>query len=362
MTFNFKEKSHDFFVSENLPFKFTGKGDVFYVYFEKRNITTYDVLDHLRRNLGLSRMSLGIAGLKDKKAIAKQWISIYDRALKKAGGERAFTDSLSEIVTILETERHSTPLNMSTPITNSFHIKLRSTKNLWQQEKVMAKEIVESLLKGWYPNLFGDQRFGINGRNASQGREIMTGNQKKKEQFTKGEATFKLQAYASKIFNEYATKRSKNKKVLDGDIVTRREDRYLKYGVYNAENKTVRVCPVKWENKDFFFFPVGEGKEIPYVERKMIVTWPVPGYNTPLAAIDTPAGKAEMALLEKNELTAESMEVYQQYLVYGLRRPLWVYPTKTNARYIQDDMLIDFTLTSWSYASIVVDSLLEELG
>lgn len=51
MIFNFKEKSHDFFVSENLPFKLKGKGDALYVYFEKRNITTYEVLDYLRKQL-----------------------------------------------------------------------------------------------------------------------------------------------------------------------------------------------------------------------------------------------------------------------------------------------------------------------
>lgn len=142
MTFNFKQKSHDFFVSEQLPYKLTGKGDAFYVYFEKRNITTYEVLDHLRRELGLSRMSLGIAGLKDKKAVAKQWISIYDRALKKAGGQVAFLDALSEVVKVLDTGRHPFPMNMSTPITNAFQIKLRSTKKLGQEEKVQALEIV----------------------------------------------------------------------------------------------------------------------------------------------------------------------------------------------------------------------------
>lgn len=83
MTFNFKQKSFDFFVHEHLPFKLKGHGDAFYVYIEKRNITTYEVIDHLRKRFGLSRMTIGIAGLKDKKAIARQWISIYDRALKQ---------------------------------------------------------------------------------------------------------------------------------------------------------------------------------------------------------------------------------------------------------------------------------------
>lgn len=84
MSFSFKKTSADFNVYEELPFALSGKGDAFYVYIEKRNLTTQEVIDYLRKKLGLSRLSLGIAGLKDKKAIARQRISIYDRALKQA--------------------------------------------------------------------------------------------------------------------------------------------------------------------------------------------------------------------------------------------------------------------------------------
>jgi len=47
--------------------------------------------------------------------------------------------------------------------------------------------------------------------------------------------------------------------------------------------------------------------------------------------------------------------------VYGLRRALRVYPTKTKVKYQEDDLLVDFTLPAGSYASIVFDSLGEKL-
>ena len=56
--FNFKQKSQDFIVEEILPFKLSGKGDAFYVYFEKRNHNTMDIIRHLTMNLGVSRMTL----------------------------------------------------------------------------------------------------------------------------------------------------------------------------------------------------------------------------------------------------------------------------------------------------------------
>ena len=161
MTFSFKQKSQDFHVYEELPFVLSGKGEALYVYIEKRNLTTQDVIDHLRNRLKISRMSLGIAGLKDKKAIARQRISIYDRALKQAGGENVFVDALAEITRIIKVDRHDFPLNLSTPITNRFAITFRSQKNLGQEEKARAQQVVNDLLDTGYPNLFGSQRCGI---------------------------------------------------------------------------------------------------------------------------------------------------------------------------------------------------------
>jgi tRNA pseudouridine13 synthase len=81
--FSFKQKSFDFIVEEKLPFKLDGKGDALFVYFEKQNKTTMEILDFLCKELKISRLTLGVAGLKDKDAITRQWISIYQSALKK---------------------------------------------------------------------------------------------------------------------------------------------------------------------------------------------------------------------------------------------------------------------------------------
>jgi len=359
MVFHFKQTSHDFYVHEHLPFKLKGHGDAFYVYIEKQNKTTYDIIQHLRSKFGISRMTLWIAGLKDKKAIARQWISIYDRALKRLGGEVAFINALAEVAQVVDTWRHPFPLNLSVPITNEFRIKLNSEKKLGQEERQQALDIVKKMMEQWYPNLFWDQRFGINWRNASQWWEIMTW--QAREKFDRPEAIFKLQAYASKCFNEYAEKRNKNKKILDWDIVAWREDRAMTYGIYSHATKTVQSCEVKWTAGNFFFTPTPEWKEIPYVPQKMLVTWPIPWYNLPLCASETPAWQSEKKFLEDNDLDAESMEKYRDYKVYGLRRPLWVFPTKTKVKYVQDNMLINFTLPAGAYASIVVDTLLEKL-
>ena len=199
----------------------------------------------------------------------------------------------------------------------------------------------------------------MNGRNKTQGYEIMTGISK--ERFDKKETVFKLQAYASHVFNDLANIRNKNKKILDGDILCRNSAWNLEYGVYKKETWSVRICKVKTESKKFFFYPEWKGSDIPLDREKMIVTGPIPWYNVPLARPGTAAWDMEARHLGFNKLNQNTMWKYKEFRVYGLRRPLWVFPSNNRVKYIWDDLVIDFTLPAWSYASIVFDSLLEKL-
>ncbi|MEI6672554.1 MAG: hypothetical protein WCL02_04320 [bacterium] len=56
--FSFKQKSQDFIVTEELPFTLSNTGEVFFVFFEKRNLNTMDVVHHLCAQGNLSRLSL----------------------------------------------------------------------------------------------------------------------------------------------------------------------------------------------------------------------------------------------------------------------------------------------------------------
>jgi tRNA pseudouridine13 synthase len=145
--FSFKQKSQDFIVTEELPFTLAGRGDAFFVFFEKRNLNTMDIVHHLCAAFNLSRLSLGIAGLKDKKAITRQRICIYKSALKKLGGEKAFLESIGEVAKVLKTGRHTTPIGMTTPIQNSFYIRLRANKKLSEKEKDISNRKILSLCK-----------------------------------------------------------------------------------------------------------------------------------------------------------------------------------------------------------------------
>ncbi|HKL43737.1 MAG TPA: tRNA pseudouridine(13) synthase TruD, partial [Candidatus Absconditabacterales bacterium] len=110
MLFQFKSNNEDFIVKEELGFKLSGKGDVFFVNFQKTGENTMDIIHHLCYGLRLERKELGIAGLKDKNGITEQRISIYKRVLNRIGGEEKFLEVLGEKTKILTTTRHNEPL------------------------------------------------------------------------------------------------------------------------------------------------------------------------------------------------------------------------------------------------------------
>jgi tRNA pseudouridine13 synthase len=374
--FLFKQKSQDFIVEEKLPFELTGKWDAFFVYIEKRNKNTADILQHLCSKFKISRKTIGIAWLKDKKALARQRISIYKRALTELWWENVRVDALKEVSTVRKTSRHTTPLNMSTWISNRFHIRLRAEKTLSQSEREDAVKILENILKNWYSNVFGAQRFGINGRNTLQWREIIDGTSQylKVRHSDRKEITFKLQAYASSIFNSYflARKRDsdnwssrfKNKKkpkIIDGDILELAPlVEWMQYWSYIAENQTVQL----FENSHSelaYKHPKWKWKMISYDATTMHLTGPVPWFDLLLPTPTSDAGRYEHQFLKDQGLKEKNIATFEHWKVYWLRRRLWVEATDAWVRFQWDDLLLDFTLPAGSYASTLVDEMMKKL-
>ena len=310
--FLFKQKSFDFIVEEILPFKLDGKGDAFFVYFEKQNMTTMWVIEHLCRELKISRLTLGVAWLKDKDAITRQRISIYQSALKRIWGEKVFLEKLSNVARIIETTYHVKPVQMTDNIINHFAIRLRATQKLSQEIKEKAKSIIEKLFAEGFPNFFGAQRFGINGKNWEIGKAIVEKKTSIKDSF---EARFKLQAYSSWLFNQYL-----------------------------KERLPLGKEPLEWE-----------------ILKDWHITAPVFWDDTKLANPNTKAWEFQKQFIEKYKINSDFFSCFKKNKIFGIPRTIWVKPTKNSVRYQWDDLLIEFNLGSWSYASILIYQMLESL-
>ena len=310
--FLFKQKSFDFIVEEKLPFELAGKWDAFFVYFEKQNITTMWVINHLCKNLKISRLTLWVAWLKDKDAITRQWISIYQSALKRIWWEEVFLNNLANVAKIIKTTYHQKPIQMTDNIENRFFIRLRATQKLWQDIKNKAIQIIEKLFAEGFPNFFGTQRFGINGKNREIWKSIIEKKTSIKDSF---EAKFKLQAYASWLFNQYL----KDRLPLGKEII-------------------------EWE-----------------IIKNNQITWPVFWYDVLLAKPNTKAWEFQKKFIEKHKINSEFFDCYKKNKIFGIPRPIRVVPKNHHVRYQWDDLLMEFSLPSWSYASILIHQMLESL-
>lgn len=361
MLFSFKQKSQDFIVEEKLPFTLSGKGDAFFVYFEKRNLTTMDIINFLWKELGLSRMTLGFAWLKDKDAITRQWVSIYKSALKKIWGENVFLEALAQKTRIISTDRHDAPIGMTTPIQNIFYIRLRALKTLSQTEKESTEKNINALFTDWFPNLFGSQRFGIQYQNINLAREFLDGKLKIKEKF---EAKFKLQAYSSRLFNEYVLARTRKWLMLfDGEIVELdNADWSISVWYYDEKSNMVQLFTDKHSDKDFFHYPALLGEALPLTDDLDIhITWPVIWFDLLLPLAARQAGQKEQHIFDSNWLPPKKLQLYKHVGIYGIRRRMRTRAKQAKFHFDRDDVRIQFTLDSGVYASILIDKLLKNL-
>ena len=68
--------SPDRFVVEEIPaYAPSGEGTHTFVWLEKQGLTTFDAIALVAKAFGLSSRDVGYAGLKDKQATTRQWLS-----------------------------------------------------------------------------------------------------------------------------------------------------------------------------------------------------------------------------------------------------------------------------------------------
>jgi len=66
----------DFVVDEVPAYAPAGHGDHVMARIEKRGVATPDAVAALARALGVSARDIGVAGMKDRHAVARQWLSL----------------------------------------------------------------------------------------------------------------------------------------------------------------------------------------------------------------------------------------------------------------------------------------------
>lgn len=124
---------------------------------EKEAQNTQWVARQIARSAGVRDMDVGFHGLKDRQAVAKQWFSIYS-GKRKAPDWRAVSIPGVKILKIGKTPRK---LRRGGHSGNRFRITLHDVNGCLQSIDEKFQWIRES----GFPNYFGLQRFGHDGKN-----------------------------------------------------------------------------------------------------------------------------------------------------------------------------------------------------
>lgn len=145
----FKIKTPDFLVTESLDFEPTDAGEHLLLRLEKCDLSTPQVAEMLATRFSVPRLDVSYAGMKDKRAISRQWFSV-----RGGSEEKVKVGRLDSAIRVLEIRRHQRKLKRGQIKQNKFEITLRGiTNDAWSGG-------LERLKREGAPNYFGPQRFG----------------------------------------------------------------------------------------------------------------------------------------------------------------------------------------------------------
>lgn len=200
----------DFQVSEQLGFELSGEGEHRFLYLQKRQLNTMDLVQMIASLRAVAPHEIGICGLKDRNAVTRQWFSIGiagcvepDWQLLEAGGD----------VQVLAVGRHTRKLRRGVHRANRFTLVLRELAG-----EVAALELrLQQLRDFGAPNYFGEQRFGRNGATLEQARRWMQSGRR----VSRDKRGLYYSALRAHVFNRLLARRVERgewSSILPGDV------------------------------------------------------------------------------------------------------------------------------------------------
>ncbi len=199
----------DFVVEEMLPFQPEGSGEHVFLYVEKIGENTEYIARLLARHAGVRQRDIGYAGLKDRHGRTRQWFSVWLPQPEEPDWSALESDHLK----ILEVKRHARKLRRGVLQGNRFEIIIRN----WQGDRATAETQLQAIKRRGFPNYFGEQRFGHEGRNVAKAIAMFRGERVKREQ-----RSIYLSAARSYLFNLILAERVSSQtwnRALPGDIL-----------------------------------------------------------------------------------------------------------------------------------------------
>ena len=154
-----RNRYEDFYVEEIPEIIPEGEGPNVYIWIEKLGRTTLDVVLDIARDLHISRKRMGFAGMKDKKALTRQWICIANMDSEEQLQQVKALDGNIYKTDFLKIVSGRKKLRMGQLKGNKFRILIKDLDDIEKSADV-ANEVLKQLEITGVPNYFGWQRFG----------------------------------------------------------------------------------------------------------------------------------------------------------------------------------------------------------
>ena len=200
----------DFVVTEALGFELSGDGEHDYLWVEKQDTNTAWAARQLARHAAVPARDVGFAGLKDRRAVTRQWFSV--RRPSVAGTDWTAFDVPG--VRIIDIGRNRRKLRRGAHAGNTFRINVHGAGDAGER----VAERLGVIAGQGVPNYFGLQRFGNGGANLAMARGLFAGERLRREQ-----RSLALSAARGFLFNEVLARRVVDgtwNRVIDGDLVS----------------------------------------------------------------------------------------------------------------------------------------------
>ena len=390
-----KQAPEDFTVEEMPAYEPSGFGEHLFLWIEKRGLSTFDVVRRLASAVGVSPRDVGYAGLKDVKAVARQYLCV-----SRVPEEKVRSLEFDEWK-VLDVRRNTTKLRVGHLAGNRFAVRIRGVDADGARR---AREVVGLLEARGVPNFYGPQRFGAGGRNVIIGTALLRERYNRAVQAflapcraEEGTGVYEARKYASagdynralKLFPEsFIPERRLAIALRDAGLPVRGlpgsriqlskllrviPKRYLEFYVSSLQahlfdevlklryHSLDRLFPgdLAWiHSKECVFLVEDAEAEAPRAASLEISpSGPIYGFKVPFAKGEP--GETEWRILRKARLLPRAFHMRLGLKNKGVRRPMRVPLSGAGIVHEGDTLTIGFSLPKGAYATTVLREIMK---
>ena len=276
----------------------------------------------IAQRLGVRHGDIGTAGMKDRRAVTRQWVSV------PATAEPQLPQLDGDGMAVLTVSRHTNKLRPGHLRGNRFRILIREPSS-----PENAQPILDAIRRDGLANFYGMQRFGRDGETLTLGMDLL--HNRATNRINPFLRKLALSATQSSLFNDYLAQRMADglmRTVLPGDALA------------------------KWPVGGMFVSTDPSVDQPRLDAREVVPAGPMFGAKT-FKTADV-AAERELAVLNAAELSLDSFRGHGS-LMEGTRRHNIVYVDDLLCAIEPNGLRVMFSLPAGSYATVLLGEVMK---